>query len=161
MRSRRGLTVLGLVIILIVIVAAAVLLLRMRGGSGEQVPAGAAVAAAADSTRPEGGLAAARLQILEPADSTTAAGDTVTVRVRASSVEGAPVAGAAIHFTVTAGGGQLATAVVVTGDDGVAVAHWALGAAPGAQSLSAAAEGSQAPPAVVTITTAGRPAAAP
>jgi hypothetical protein len=63
------------------------------------------------------------------------------VVVRATDANGAPVAGAAITFTVTAGGGSVQPGIVVTGANGSASATWTLGAAAGAQTLSATATG--------------------
>ena len=61
--------------------------------------------------------------------------------VRATDDNGAPVAGVEITFTVTAGGGTVQPGIATTGINGSASATWTLGAAAGAQTLSATAPG--------------------
>ena len=63
------------------------------------------------------------------------------VVVRATDANGAPVAGATITFTVTAGGGTVQPGIVMTGANGSAATTWTLGTAAGAQTLSATATG--------------------
>ena len=50
-----------------------------------------------------------------------------------------PMAGVAVTFTVTGGGGSVSPAIVLTDANGHASANWTLGAAPGVNTLSASA----------------------
>ncbi|HEX7239867.1 MAG TPA: Ig-like domain-containing protein, partial [Longimicrobiaceae bacterium] len=61
--------------------------------------------------------------------------------VRAADASGNPVAGVTVVWSVATGGGTVAPASAVTRADGTARARWTLGAAVGAQSVSAAAAG--------------------
>lgn len=158
---RRGLTVLELLIIIVVIIVAAVLLLRMRGR--ESGPAAVAADSSKVLTPPAGAgnQLTTRLDFLAPLDSTARAGDTVTVRVRASTDAGTAVSNATIELAVTAGEGRLSTTSAVTRDDGEAEARWALGAQPGAQTVRASVQGNESATATLTVTTVARPAGTP
>lgn len=61
--------------------------------------------------------------------------------VRATDAIGAPVAGVAVTFTVTAGAGTVQPGIATTGANGSASTTWTLGAAAGAQTVSATATG--------------------
>ncbi len=79
----------------------------------------------------------------------------VAPAVRVTDAFGNPVAGAAVTFEVTAGGGVVEGAFPRTAADGVAaVGSWTVGPAPGDNALTARAEGIGA----VTFTAAARPA---
>ena len=157
---RRGLTVLELVIILVVIVVAVVLLLRLRGGESAPPPL------VTDSTGVlappgAGNELTTRLAVVGPVDTTAVAGDTVTVRLRATTESGTAVARATIELEVTAGGGQLSAATVVTGDNGEVEARWVLGTAVGPQSVRATVQGNETAAATVTVNAVAPPAGAP
>src|SRR5688572_8465450 len=64
--------------------------------------------------------------------------------VRATDATGAPVAGVAVTFTVTAGAGTVQPGIATTGANGSASTTWTLGAAAGAQTVSATATGTNA-----------------
>lgn len=153
---RRGLTVLELLIIIIVIVVGVVLLLRWRGAK-DSPTAPVNVEAAGDSvasgTVPAAGSALTTdLAFLAPTDSVAATGDTVTVRLRATTAAGAAVAQATIHVSVASGGGRLLTESGVTDGSGEMEVRWMLGSEPGPQSLRATVEGNANPAATLTIT---------
>lgn len=156
---RRGLTVIELVIILVVIVVAAVLLLRMRGR--ESAPAPVVADSAALAPPGAGNPLTTRLAILAPRDSTARAGDTVTVRVRATTESGTAVTRATIGLAVTAGGGTLSAPSAVTADNGEVEARWALGREPGPQTVRAFVQGNEAAQATVTIIAVAPPAGTP
>lgn len=59
------------------------------------------------------------------------------IEVRVLDAEGVGVAGAAVDFEVTAGGGDIVPSNSYTGADGVASAHWTLGPSPGANRAQA------------------------
>lgn len=147
---RRGLTVIELLIVLIVIVVAIVLLLRMRGGESAP-PAPAADSASVLAPPGAGNELTTRLAVIAPLDTTAVAGDTVTVRLRATTESGTAVARATIELAVTAGGGQLSTTTAVTADNGEAEARWTLGAAAGPQTVRATVQGNESAAATITV----------
>jgi hypothetical protein len=73
------------------------------------------------------------------------------VRVQARDRLGAAVAGQAVTFTVSTGGGSVSSATVVTGSDGTASTTWTLGAA-GANTLTATLPGAPASQVVFNAT---------
>ncbi|MHB1224220.1 MAG: hypothetical protein ACYC2G_09295 [Gemmatimonadaceae bacterium] len=157
---RRGLTVLELVILLIVIVVVAVLLLRMRGG--ESAPPPTAVDSSGVLAPPgAGNELTTRLAVVAPLDTTALAGDTVTVRLRATTETGTAVARATIQLAVTAGGGQLSATTAVTADNGEIEVRWVLGSEAGPQTVRATVQGNEAATATVTVSAVARPAGAP
>jgi hypothetical protein len=147
--SRRGLTVIELVLILLAIGVLAYFAFRYLGRDDAAATAPGLDSAAVTPTAPAGPLAD-RLELLAPLDSTAAPGDTVLVRVRATTVAGTGVANATVTFEVTAGGGSVVPASVATNDLGETEARWATGAA-GAQELRATVTGSPAATATVTL----------
>ena len=78
-----------------------------------------------------------------------------------TDINGNPVSGVSVTFAVTAGGGTIdPTAAVTTGADGIAaLTSWTLGAAAGANALTATVTGSN--PAITTTVTATATASAP
>ena len=85
-----------------------------------------------------------------------AAGSLVPVRpaVKVTDADGDPVAGVAVSFVVTGGGGNIEGAESTTGADGVArVGAWRLGPTPGANTLEARAGSLDGSP--VTFTAQG------
>lgn len=157
---RRGLTVLELLIILIVIVVAIVLLLRLRGGESAPPPA-AADSASVLAPPGAGNELTTRLAVLAPLDTTAVAGDTVTIRLRATTESGTAVASATIELAVTAGGGRLSTPTAVTTDNGEVEARWMLGAAAGPQTVRATVQGNESAAATVTVNAIASPAGTP
>ena len=93
--------------------------------------------------------------VLEPIEGdgqTAPAGAPVPVRpaVRVT-LDGEPVAGVAVTFAVTGGGGSIEGAAQVTNGDGIArVGAWVLGTEPGTNRLTATAEGVESDPVVFT-----------
>ena len=75
------------------------------------------------------------------AGTTGPAGFPVTPAPTIAVVNGSnePMAGVAVTFTVTGGGGSVSPAIVLTDANGHASANWTLGAAPGVNTLSASA----------------------
>jgi hypothetical protein len=73
------------------------------------------------------------------------------VQVQARDRLGAAVAGQAVTFTVSTGGGSVSSATVVTGGDGTASTTWTLGAA-GANTLAATLPGAPASQVVFNAT---------
>ena len=70
------------------------------------------------------------------------------------------VAGVAVRFTITAGGGSIASEQATTGSDGVAsVGSWTLGATPGVNTLAASSDGLTGSP--VTFSALGTLASPP
>jgi hypothetical protein len=68
-------------------------------------------------------------------------------------VNGNPVAGVVVVFTVASGGGTIAAATQITGTDGIAQSGpWTLGVKAGANTLSAAAAGVTTGPVIFTAT---------
>ncbi len=81
------------------------------------------------------------------------------IAVRANDANGSPVAGVAIAFAVTSGGGSVANASVTTGTNGVASTTWTIGTnITQAQTVSASASGLAA--VTFTATANAGPAAA-
>ena len=75
---------------------------------------------------------------------TATAGTAVSIApsVRVSDARGNPVSGVAVTFAVASGGGSVTGPTATTGDDGVAAAGaWTLGAAAGANTVTATAAG--------------------
>lgn len=159
--ARRGLTVIELVLILVVIGLAIFFLLRMRGGDEAPAP-GTADSAAVDTTGmppiPAGAAnpLAARLAVVAPRDSTAAAGDTLALRVRATTDTETTVARAIVRFEVTAGGGRVEPDSTTTDDLGEAEVRWILGDSAGPQTVRAAVTGSDAATTTVTVTATAR-----
>lgn len=154
--ARRGLTVIGLVLILVAIGVAIWLLLRVMGRETPPEPAApvAPVAAPPPGVTPGGGTElASRLAIVPPLDSIAAPGDTVALRVRATTETGTTVAQAVIRFAVTAGGGRVLADSAVTNDIGLAEVRWVLGSGTGEQTVQAALAGSDAVSTSATVTT--------
>lgn len=92
---------------------------------------------------------AARLAAATPVAQSAVVSSPVTARpaVTATDLAGNPVAGVAVTFAVTAGGGTLAGASQVTGGDGRAtVESWTLGGAAGPNTVSASAPGLEGSP---------------
>lgn len=154
---------LELLIIIIVVVVAVVLLLRWRGSDSPPPPAAAdsaAVGATAIAPAGAGNELTTRLAFLAPRDSVVRAGDTVTVRLQATTESGTAVARATIAVQVTEGGGQLSAASGVTGDNGEVEVRWMLGAAAGPQTVRATVDGSETATATLTLATTAAPAGA-
>jgi hypothetical protein len=74
------------------------------------------------------------------------------VRVRVQDRLGAGVPGQTVTFSIATGGGTLSSATAVSEADGTAAVSWTLGAATGAQSVTAQLTGSALAPAVFTAT---------
>ena len=156
-QRRRGLTVIELVIILIVIVVAVVLLLRLRNREPAVVaPPPADTTVLATPAAGAGNALASRLVFLVPRDSTVATGDTILVRLRATSDAGTAVNAATVTLQVTAGDGSVIPASGVTDDRGEVEARWVVGPAAGTQTLRAAVQG--APTAVAEVSVQAAPA---
>lgn len=105
-------------------------------------------ATAADGEPPPGPA----IEPIEGDGQTAPAGSAVPVRPAVRVTEdGEPVAGVAVTFAVTAGGGTVEGAAQVTNGDGLArVDEWVLGPAAGLNRLEATAEGAGAGPVVFT-----------
>lgn len=150
--SRRGLTVIELVLILLVIGIVVFFLLRMRGRDGETAGAAADTAGAlanqpgiiAPAPLGAGGALARHLALTQGVDSVAGAGDTITVRVRATTDANAGVANALVRFT-TDGGGRVQPDSAVTDDLGEVEVRWTLGTA-ATQVLRATVPGGPAEP---------------
>jgi hypothetical protein len=94
-----------------------------------------------------------RVEPFEGGDQSAPAGSPVPVRpaVRVVDEQGAPVAGVAVSFVVTEGGGVVSGAVQTTDAEGIArVGGWTLGPGPGPNTLEARAAGVEASPVVFT-----------
>jgi adhesin/invasin len=78
--------------------------------------------------------------------------------VKAVDANGNGVAGVAVAWAVTAGGGSLSASSSVTRADGTTEVTWTLGAAPGAQTATATSAGLQGSPVTFTATAAVGPA---
>ena len=150
--SRRGLTVIELVLILLVIGVVIFFLMRLRGrddaAAGAALDSTGALATEPAVTAPAalgaGSALASRLALAQPVDSTASAGDTLTVRVRATTDAGDGVANAMVRFAAE-GGGRVQPDSVATNDLGEAEVRWILvGAAP--QLLRATVPGGPAAP---------------
>ena len=103
-----------------------------------------------------------RIEPLEGDDQSAPAGSPVSLRpaVRVVDEQGAPVAGVAVTFTVTGGGGAVSGAARTTDGEGVArVGRWTLGSTPGPNTLEASAAGVEGSP--VVFTAEGTSAASP
>lgn len=86
---------------------------------------------------------------------------TVPPSVIVTDPAGVPVPGVAVTFAVTAGGGTLTGEAAVTNADGVAaVTNWRLGAAQGANTVTATAAGLTGSPVTFNATAAALPPAA-
>lgn len=156
--ARRGLTVIGLVLILVVLGLGIFFLVRMMGrepapGMPPMVADTGAAAVAPGATNP----LADRLAVVEPRDSAAVAGDTIGLRVRATTAAGTAVARALIRFEVTAGGGSVMPDSATTDDLGEAQVRWALGGAAGPQTVRATVTGNDAASATTTLLTTARP----
>lgn len=162
---RRGLTVLELLIIIIVIAIAVVLLLRWRGGSDSPTPTVPADAAAESigSMAPSAVPSALTTDLffLGPVDSVATAGDTVTVRLVATTESGNGVVGATVNLSVPSGGGQLSTSSAVSGANGEMEVRWILGAEPGPQVIGAMIDGNESSAITLEIRTTARAASSP
>lgn len=79
----------------------------------------------------------ATFQWTPPASATPSALVYDSVRVRVTNRFGAPVPGAQVKFTVTAGGGVVSVTKTTTGPTGVAATRWTLGSALGVNTLTA------------------------
>lgn len=156
---RRGLTVLELLIIIIVLAVAVVVLTRVvrnrSTGSGAGLPPDSAILAPPGS----GNELTARLAFLAPLDSSARAGDTLEVRVRATTEGGTAVTQATVRFEVTDGGGHILPDSAITNDLGDADARWVLGTEAGEQVLRAGVNEPGVPP--ITVSIHARAAGAP
>jgi hypothetical protein len=88
---------------------------------------------------------------------TAALGSAVSVapRVRVSDAFGNPVAGVGVQFSVTSGGGSVAGGAQTTDSNGTAAVNgWTLGAAAGANTLTATFPGTAVAPVVFTASSA-------
>lgn len=95
----------------------------------------------------------ARIEEMEGDGQSGPAGSQVSTRpaVRVLDAAGAPVAGVAVTFGVTGGGGSVEGAAQTTGSDGIArVGGWTLGSAPGTNTLEARAGSLAGSPVVFT-----------
>lgn len=105
-----------------------------------------------------GGGQAARIAKIAGDSQSATVGTAVAIppAVVITDASGTPVAGVGVTFQVTAGGGTVTpTTSVLSGGNGVAAtAGWTLGAAPGANTLTAAAPGLAGSP--VTFTATGK-----
>lgn len=93
-------------------------------------------------TRPVVGPDPVRIEASDGNDQRAAAGSLVPTppAVKVTDARGEPVAGVAVSFGVTGGGGRVDGAETTTGTDGVArVGAWRLGPAPGTNTLEARA----------------------
>lgn len=136
-RRRHGLTVLELLIIIILVVVAAVVLIRMNRSPGTDAAPSAPADSALLAPPGSGNALIGRLAFLTPFDSIATVGDTVEVRVRATTDAGTGVAQADIRFEVSSGGGQVTADSAVTNDQGEASVGWILGPTPGEQLIQA------------------------
>lgn len=160
---RRGLTVLELLIIIILVVVAVVLLLRWRGGSDDSTPPAATEVSldSAGALVPSAVAGATRLAFLAPVDSVATAGDTVTVRLRATAENGVAVTDATVRFAVAAGGGALSATSSVTGLDGETELRWILGTEAGSQVIRATIDGDANSMVSLELSTAARTPSSP
>lgn len=158
--ARRGLTVIGLVGILVAIGIALYFVIRFMGADAAPEPspldsAGPVVAPAAPGVTPGGGSElASRLAVTAPLDSTAAAGDTIPLRIRATTETGTAVAQAVVRFAVTAGTGRVTADSAVTNDLGEAEVRWVLGSA-GPQTVRASLAGNDAVSTTATVRVRG------
>ena len=83
------------------------------------------------------GAPTSRRSVDPPASATPSALVYDSVRVRVTNRFGAPVPGAQVKFTVTAGGGVVSVTKTTTGPTGVAATRWTLGSALGVNTLTA------------------------
>ena len=150
---RRGLTVLELLIIIIVVVVAATILIRMTRGSDNEdsdaIPPDSALLAPAGA----GNALTSRLGFLTTFDSLATAGDTVEVRVRATTAAGTGVAQTTIRFDVAAGDGIVVPDSAVTNDVGEATTRWVLGRTAGEQLIQASVNEEGVVPVTLSIRT--------
>lgn len=150
--SRRGLTVIELVLILLVIGIVVFFLLRLRGrndaSAGAALDSTAALAREPAIVAPAplgaGGALASHLTLTPAPDSTASAGDTLTVRVRATTDAGAGVANAMVRFTAD-GGGRVQPDSAATNDLGDVDVRWILGTAATQVLRASVPEGPAAP----------------
>jgi hypothetical protein len=97
--------------------------------------------------------AGTRIELIEGDQQKAPAGTAVAVEpaVRVTDALGQPVAGVAVTFVVTGGGGQVTGANQTTSSEGIArVGSWTLGSAPGTNTLDARAPSAQGSPIVFT-----------
>jgi hypothetical protein len=138
-----------------------------------QVPGADAITFTATARAPGGGEgggggedsggAPARVAMVEGDDQSAQTGAAVPTRpaVQVTDSAGNPVAGVAVTFAVTAGGGSVDGAAQTTDSDGIArVGRWTLGDAPGTNTLEARAGTLEGSPVVFTAA-ATEPAPAP
>ncbi len=158
--TRRGLTVIELVLILLAIGLLAFLAFRYFGrDDSPAAPGSDGVLTEAPVLSEPGDALADQLRVIAPLDSTAAPGDTVPVRVRASTTTGTGVVNAMVEFAVEEGGGSVTPASVATNDLGEAEALWVLGTGAGRQELRAAVSGRDAAAVTILLTTAADSAA--
>lgn len=146
--SRRGLTVIELVLILLAIGVLVFFAFRYLGRDEASDATTALDSAAVVEPAPAGPLAD-RLELVTPIEPAAMTADTVTVRVRAATVAGTAVANATVTFEVLGGGGSVTPASVSTNDLGEAEARWTIGAERAAAELRASVTGS--PTATTTV----------
>jgi type IV secretory pathway TrbL component len=159
--SRRGLTVIELVLILLVIAVVIFFLLRLRGR--DDAAAGTALdTTAASGTTPgivapaplgAGGALASRLTLTAALDSVASAGDTIIVHARAVTDSGSGVANATVRF-VAENGGRVQPDSVTSNEFGDVQAEWILGTA-ATQLLRMTVPGGPAKPLQVQVRVGG------
>lgn len=146
--SRRGLTVIELVLILLAIGILAYFAFRYLGRDEAPDATAALDSAAVVAPAPAGALAQ-RLELVAPTDSAAMAADTVLVRVRAVSVAGTAVANAGVRFEVVGGNGSVTPDSAATSDLGEAETRWVVGTQRANAELRASVPGS--PGATVSV----------
>lgn len=152
--TRRGLTVIELVLILLALALLTYFAFRYFGrDESPAAPGSEGVLNEAPVLTEPGDALADLLSVIEPRDTSAVAGDTITVRVRATTTTGTAVANATVRFEVASGGGTVAPASIATNDLGEAEARWMLGRGTGPQELHAAVAGRDAAAATIHVTT--------
>ena len=117
------------------------------------VAGGGFVTFSAIGTEPPVAAEPVRIELVEGNDGSAAAGSLVTVppAVKVTDARGDPVAGVAVSFVVTGGGGSVEGGEATTGSNGVArVDAWRLGPSPGPNTLEARAGSLEGSPVIFT-----------
>lgn len=152
--TRRGLTVIELVLILLAIALLTYFAFRYLGrDEPPATPATEGVPTEGPAFTEPGDALAEQLSVIAPLDTAAVAGDTVPVRVRATTATGTAIANATIEFEVVTGGGTVTPASIPTNDLGEAETRWVLGRAAGPQELRAAVAGRDAASATIHLAT--------
>ncbi|MFZ5624385.1 MAG: hypothetical protein ACOY71_08120 [Gemmatimonadota bacterium] len=122
--------------------------------------AAAAACSSGDSSGPGGGPQAAALVLVSGDGQTAAAGTALAnpIVVRVDDAQGQPLAGVAVSFLVTSGGGSVSPATTATGAGGLAQTRWSVGDVPGPNALTVRVAG-LADRIVSATSVAGPPAA--